>query len=99
MQGTVKQKCVRYYGRQNPDTEWPQSEYDGYKRAKFMVLKRWQVLKKRRTLDGTGFELDFKQSNHEGELVDWIQQAIEAHQAIIINPAAYSHSSIAILDA
>ena len=50
-------------------------------------------------LDGTSFELDLKQSNHEGELVDWIQQAIETHQAIIINPAAYSHSSIAILDA
>lgn len=58
------------------------------------VEKRCRTL-----LDGTGFELDFKQSNHEGELVDWIQQAIKAHQAIIINPAAYSHSSIAILDA
>jgi len=50
-------------------------------------------------LADTGFELDFKQSNHEGELVGWIQQAISQHQAIIINPAAYSHTSIAILDA
>jgi len=58
------------------------------------VEKRCRAL-----LDGTSFELDLKQSNHEGELVDWIQQAIETHQAIIINPAAYSHSSIAILDA
>jgi 3-dehydroquinate dehydratase-2 len=58
------------------------------------VEKRCRAL-----LDGTSFELDLKQSNHEGELVEWIQQAIETHQAIIINPAAYSHSSIAILDA
>ena len=50
-------------------------------------------------LAGTGIKLDFKQSNHEGELVGWIQDAISEHQAIIINPAAYSHSSIAILDA
>ena len=50
-------------------------------------------------LAGTGIKLDFKQSNHEGELVGWIQDAISQHQAIIINPAAYSHSSIAILDA
>lgn len=46
-----------------------------------------------------GFELDFRQSNREGELVDWIQEAKDAHDGIIINPAAYTHSSVAILDA
>lgn len=46
-----------------------------------------------------GFELSFKQSNHEGEMVDIIQQAISTQRAIVINPAAYSHTSIAILDA
>jgi 3-dehydroquinate dehydratase-2 len=39
------------------------------------------------------------QSNHEGQLVDWIHEARGASPAIIINPGAYSHSSIAILDA
>ena len=46
-----------------------------------------------------GFDLDFRQSNREGELVDWIQEAKDAHDGIIINPAAYTHSSVAILDA
>ena len=43
--------------------------------------------------------VDFRQSNHEGELVDWIQQARGAHAALIINAAAYTHTSIALLDA
>ncbi len=40
-----------------------------------------------------------KQSNHEGQLVDWIQEARGTAAGIIINPAAYSHTSVAILDA
>ncbi|MEM7642331.1 MAG: type II 3-dehydroquinate dehydratase [Pseudomonadota bacterium] len=44
-------------------------------------------------------ELEFRQSNHEGELVDWIQAARGDADAIVINPGAYSHTSIAILDA
>lgn len=40
-----------------------------------------------------------QQSNHEGALVDWIQDARETADAIIINPGAYSHTSVAILDA
>ena len=39
------------------------------------------------------------QSNHEGAIVDRIQQAIGAEDAIVINPAAYTHTSVAILDA
>lgn len=46
-----------------------------------------------------GLEVDFRQSNHEGELIDWIQQARGTCAAIIINPAAYSHTSVGILDA
>jgi len=46
-----------------------------------------------------GLELDFRQSNSEGELVDWIQEASKGHAAIVINPGAYSHTSVAILDA
>jgi 3-dehydroquinate dehydratase II len=46
-----------------------------------------------------GLELTFHQSNHEGQIVDWIQSARETADAIIINPAGYSFTSIAILDA
>ncbi len=46
-----------------------------------------------------GVEIDFRQSNHEGELVDWIQEAREKACGIVINPAAYTHTSVAILDA
>ena len=46
-----------------------------------------------------GREVVFRQSNHEGELVDWIQEAREAACALVLNPAAYGHTSIAILDA
>ncbi len=46
-----------------------------------------------------GLACDFRQSNHEGDLVDWIQEARSGAQGIIINPAAYTHTSVAILDA
>jgi 3-dehydroquinate dehydratase II len=46
-----------------------------------------------------GLAIEFRQSNHEGQLVDWIQEAREAAHGIIINPGGYSHSSVAILDA
>jgi 3-dehydroquinate dehydratase-2 len=46
-----------------------------------------------------GLQLDFRQSNHEGELVTWIQQARDSAAGIIINPGAYGHTSIALLDA
>ena len=46
-----------------------------------------------------GLEVECRQSNHEGELVTWIQEARATHAAIVINPGAYSHTSVAILDA
>lgn len=46
-----------------------------------------------------GIVLTFRQSNHEGVLVDWIQEAREAADAVIINPAAYSFRSVALIDA
>ena len=49
--------------------------------------------------DNIGLNVDFRQSNSEGELVTWIQKALDTHEAIIINAGAYSHTSIAILDA
>lgn len=46
-----------------------------------------------------GVEVEIRQSNHEGALVDWIQEARGAFDGIVINPAAYTHTSVAILDA
>ena len=46
-----------------------------------------------------GLDLDFRQSNHEGELVTWIQEARTSCAGVIINPAAYTHTSVAIQDA
>jgi len=43
--------------------------------------------------------IDFRQSNHEGVLVDWIQEAGEKAQGIVLNAGAYTHTSIAIHDA
>jgi 3-dehydroquinate dehydratase II len=43
--------------------------------------------------------IQFLQTNHEGQLVDWIQEAAQQAQGVIINPAAFSHTSIAIRDA
>ncbi len=44
-------------------------------------------------------EIDFRQSNHEGELVTWIQEALDSVDGVIINAAAYTHTSVAIHDA
>src|SRR5271165_6570302 len=46
-----------------------------------------------------GLTVDFRQTNHEGQLVDWIQEARDAASALILNAGAYTHTSIAILDA
>ena len=46
-----------------------------------------------------GLRLRALQSNHEGQLIDWIHEARGSSAGIIINPGAYSHTSIAILDA
>ena len=48
---------------------------------------------------GSGYEIDFRQSNSEGELVGWIQEAREKVAGVAINAAAYTHTSVALLDA
>lgn len=49
--------------------------------------------------DELGLAVEFRQSNYEGELVTWIQEARQSADGILINPAAYSHTSVAIHDA
>ena len=46
-----------------------------------------------------GFGIDFRQTNHEGVLIDWVQEARKAACALVLNPAGYGHTSIALLDA
>jgi 3-dehydroquinate dehydratase-2 len=46
-----------------------------------------------------GVTIDFRQTNHEGELVTWIQEARSKAHALVINAAAYTHTSVAIRDA
>jgi len=46
-----------------------------------------------------GATIVFRQTNHEGVLVDWIQEARESAHALIVNPAAYGHTSVALHDA
>jgi 3-dehydroquinate dehydratase-2 len=48
------------------------------------------------TLD---LQIDFRQTNHEGQLVDWIQEARESAEGIILNAGALTHTSVAVLDA
>ncbi len=48
---------------------------------------------------GHGLTTVFRQTNREGDLVDWVQEARKQGCAIIINPAGYSHTSVAVLDA
>lgn len=53
----------------------------------------------RTTCEENGIECELFQSNHEGDIVDKIQYALGRFDGIVINPAAYTHTSIAILDA
>lgn len=53
----------------------------------------------RRACRENGFDCEIYQSNHEGDIVDYIQSLYGKFDGIIINPAAYTHTSVAILDA
>jgi 3-dehydroquinate dehydratase-2 len=46
-----------------------------------------------------GLEIDFRQSNHEGQIVDWIQEARQGSDGVVINPAGLTHTSVAVHDA
>ena len=51
------------------------------------------------TAEGLGLAIDFRQTNAEGELVGWVQECRGRAAGIVINPAAYTHTSIALMDA
>lgn len=70
-------------------------EPDIYGKENYKALKN--LIKK--TAENYGVEISEFQSNHEGFIVDEIQKAYGIYDGIIINPAAYTHTSIAILDA
>ncbi|AVJ17361.1 type II 3-dehydroquinate dehydratase [Serratia sp. MYb239] len=53
----------------------------------------------RRTAAELNVELVFLQTNHEGQMIDWIQETRGKAQALVINPAAWTHTSVAIRDA
>ncbi len=53
----------------------------------------------RETAGRLGLEIAFHQSNHEGQIVDWIHEARDHGAGIVINPAAFTHTSVAVLDA
>lgn len=53
----------------------------------------------RTTGSALGFDIDFRQTNHEGVLIDWLHEANEAAIGVAINPGAYGHTSIALHDA
>jgi len=53
----------------------------------------------RRVADEFGLQCKLLQSNHEGQIIDWIHEARETAGGIIINPGAFTHTSVAILDA
>lgn len=52
-----------------------------------------------RVADGLGLRIDFRQTNHEGVLIDQVQEAGRAANGLVINPAGYGHTSVALLDA
>lgn len=53
----------------------------------------------RKAADSLGISIDFRQSNHEGDLVTWIQEASQSAAGVVLNAGAYTHTSIAIHDA
>ena len=79
----------------------PNMQLLGRRKAEFYGTKTLPEIEAglRAVADSLGVTVDFFQSNHEGAIVDRIQQAYGTSDGIVINPAAYTHTSIAIPDA
>lgn len=70
-------------------------EPDVYGRQTYADLERLV----REAAASLGVEVEIRQTNHEGVIVDWVQEARGVFDGIVMNPAAYTHTSVAILDA
>ena len=70
-------------------------EPDLYGKGTYVDLERFVA----ETATRLGIEVEMRQTNHEGVLVDWIQQSRGVFDAIVLNAAAYTHTSVAVLDA
>lgn len=70
-------------------------EPDIYGNSTYADLERFVA----ETAQRLGLETEMRQTNHEGTLVDWIQQSKGVFDAIVLNAAAYTHTSVAVLDA
>ena len=79
----------------------PNMQLLGRRKAEFYGTKTLPEIEAdlRAVADSLGVAIDFFQSNHEGAIVDKIQSALNGFDGILINPAAYTHTSVAILDA
>ena len=66
-----------------------------YGQATYADLERYVA----NTAGALGVEIEMRQTNHEGTLVDWIQESRGVYDAIILNAGGYTHTSVAILDA
>tara|TARA_Y100000294_G_scaffold170557_1_gene183005 strand:+ start:251 stop:811 length:561 start_codon:yes stop_codon:yes gene_type:complete len=53
----------------------------------------------RKRAEDLSLTVEFRQTNNEGEMVGWVQEAAGSHQALIVNAGAYTHTSVALLDA
>ena len=53
----------------------------------------------RRACEDAGLTLDFRQSNHEGRLIDWVQEGRRGIAGLVVNAAGYTHTSVALRDA
>ena len=51
------------------------------------------------TAEALDLSIDFRQTNHEGELITWVQECRNRARGIVINPGGYSHTSVALMDA
>jgi 3-dehydroquinate dehydratase-2 len=51
------------------------------------------------TAEALDLSIDFRQTNHEGELITWVQECRDKARGIVINPAGYGHTSVALMDA
>jgi 3-dehydroquinate dehydratase-2 len=51
------------------------------------------------TAEALDLSIDFRQTNHEGELITWVQECRDKARGIVINPGGYSHTSVALMDA